>query len=108
MPNTPIPCRRCGACCLPGLALVHDEDMTRWKQEGRDDILHIVEHYLPLWAGDHLFHANGHSINGCPFLQMMDDLLSCAIYETRPDVCRRFTPGQSAMCSAWRGTRSAD
>lgn len=108
MPQTPIPCRRCGACCLPGLALVHDEDIERWKKEQRDDILHIVDHYQPMWAGDHLFNPDGHQINGCPFLQLQDGLLTCSIYETRPIVCRRFSPGESAMCSAWRGNDSGD
>lgn len=94
-------CRRCGACCFVDMiAYVQEEDLRRWHNEGRDDILHIVKNESGVWAGDHLISSrNGHSIERCPFLIMDDDgLYSCTIYNTRPAVCRNFEPGGSRMC----------
>jgi Fe-S-cluster containining protein len=37
-----LDCRACGACCrqIPdGTALVSEDDLVRWKRDGRKDIL---------------------------------------------------------------------
>lgn len=94
-------CKRCGACCFVDLiAYAVEEDFERWRKEGRDDILHIIENESSVWAGDHLVSSkDGHTIERCPFLVLNDDgLYACTIYETRPAVCRNFEPGKSAMC----------
>ncbi len=94
-----ITCIRCATCCLPGLSLVCDADLERWKREKRDDILHIYENRHPVWAGDHIISSeNGCNQSGCPFLQSGDGGFSCSIYDTRPDVCRNFIPGSSRIC----------
>ena len=96
-------CLRCGKCCLANvLSFVTDRDLDRWKREGRKDILHIVEHYHPIWAGDHLISSeDGHYLHGCPFLAWEGDHCRCTIYETRPEVCERYRPGSSQICPQW-------
>lgn len=94
---------RCGTCCLVDmvalLAYVSDEDIVRWRNEGRDDILHVIRNEEAVWAGDHLVSSrDGHYIQGCPFLKQAGAHFTCTIYETRPEVCRRYRPGSSEIC----------
>ena len=100
-------CLRCGKCCLTDfIAYTTEEDMERWRREGRTDILGIIEREHAVWAGDHFVSSeNGRYIRGCPFLIWEGNRRACAIYETRPAVCRRFTPGSSEICSRFSGTR---
>ena len=82
---------------------VEDEDRERWKSQGRDDIVHVLENESPIWVGDHLVSSRtGRIIHGCPFLVWDGVSYSCEIYETRPLVCRRFTPGSSELCPLWK------
>jgi len=98
---------RCGTCCLVDmvalLAYVSDEDMERWQREGRDDIIHIIQHEEAVWAGDHLVSSrDGHYIHGCPFLKQEGTQFTCSIYETRPGVCRNYQPGSSEICPLFK------
>lgn len=99
-----IICKRCGKCCLAHLIVyLNDDDIDRWKREKRDDILHIIEHNLPVWAGDHLISAgNGRYLYCCPFFEWQGKSGRCSIYETRPRVCREYLPGSSALCSQFK------
>ncbi len=99
-----ITCTRCGRCCLAHLiAYVTDEDIERWKREKRTDILHIIDHDLPVWAGDHLVSTtDGRYLRGCPFLELNGKSARCTIYETRPRVCREYRPGSSELCPQFR------
>ncbi len=95
-----LECRRCGKCCLADfIAYVHPEDMDRWRQAGRRDILGVIEREHAVWMGDHLISAeDGHYLRGCPFLAWEGDHCRCAIYDTRPRVCRDYQPGSSEIC----------
>ncbi len=93
-------CRRCGACCLPGVfTLMKEDDIRRWKDQGRGDILRIIEEFGPVWAGDRMVSLHGANVKGgCVFLERGPGGCFCRIYETRPGVCRNFTPGLSLFC----------
>lgn len=59
---------------------ITDEDMDRWRQEGREDILAKVNHQMG-WLKP----------GPCPFaLEIGDDRYTCAIYATRPETCREY------------------
>jgi len=98
--NTGVLCKRCGNCCKTYLfAYVTDEDMERWKREGREDILHILENQAPVWAGDRLISSRtGQALDSCPFLTWDGKLATCTIHETRPAVCREYVPGSNELC----------
>jgi Fe-S-cluster containining protein len=100
-------CRTCGACCVSsqetpyGWADVTDADVEKMSKRVRIKLV------------------NAH-FNGCHLAtptQWRDDLgcapcgfrrgtpgrsVSCSIYETRPQVCRRFRPGSRACREARR------
>ncbi len=99
-----VSCRRCGKCCLADfIAYVKEEDLQRWQQEGRQDILSVISHEHAVWAGDHLVSGNdGHYLHGCPFLAWEDDHTICTIYDTRPAVCKKFIPASAAICPQWQ------
>jgi Fe-S-cluster containining protein len=104
MKNKVPECIRCGKCCLADMTAfvsgIEEEDIKRWKNEGRYDILHIIDNEHSLWAGDHIISSqDGRYIHGCHFLSWDEEHYSCSIYETRPIVCRNFKPGSSALCS---------
>ncbi len=98
--NTDKTCKRCGNCCRTFLfAYITDEDMVRWKQEGREDILHILKNAAPVWAGDRLISSRtGQPLISCPFLTWDGTLTTCTIHETRPRVCREYIPGSNELC----------
>ncbi len=97
-------CLRCGMCCLEDMiALADEEDFIRWRNEERDDILHIIENERAVWAGDRLVSArDGHRLEHCPFLCWEGTMRRCAIYETRPRVCREYAPGSSRLCPRYK------
>lgn len=93
-----IVCRRCGLCCQAHIALlVHPEDLERWRREGRTDILRVVEAETEETDGM----GDSALMGPCPFLERRGEAYSCAIYQTRPLVCRAFKPG-SSLCSQAR------
>lgn len=95
-----ISCQRCGACCQVDFsAYVTEEDLRRWQAEGRRDILQVLEAESPVWAGDRLVSAaDGQILQPCTFLVQNQGIAECAIYATRPRVCREFAPGSSPLC----------
>ncbi len=103
-----VECLRCGKCCLANvLSFATDADFQRWEAEKRADILHVIEHYRPVWAGDHLISVDdGHYLHGCPFLSWDGDRCKCTIYETRPEVCGRYQPGSSQICPQWHRNKA--
>ncbi|OPY90987.1 MAG: Flagellin N-methylase [Syntrophaceae bacterium PtaU1.Bin231] len=105
--RSPIPCLRCGTCCMADMIADADaEDLARWKREGRDDILRACRDAL--WVGDHVLSVTtGMSIHDCPFLDFRAGTFACTIYETRPRVCHDFEPGSSAICPQF-GKRPPD
>ncbi|MGC9324224.1 MAG: YkgJ family cysteine cluster protein [Desulfomonilia bacterium] len=97
-------CMRCGKCCLADMiAYVTTEDFARWRREGRQDILHVIETKNAVWMGDHLVSADsGQYLHACPFLRITGQTCTCSIYETRPQVCRDYEPGSSEICPQWK------
>ena len=95
-----LECLRCGRCCLVNFAAyVTEEDIRRWEEEGRRDILHILEREKGSWQGDRLISADsGQALGGCPFFDFDGERFRCAIHETRPATCRNYEPGSSALC----------
>ncbi len=104
--NQRITCKQCGTCCLAHIsAYASGEDIERWNREGRDDILHIIEHEHAMWVGDHLVSSlDGHYLHGCPFLTWEGAHYACSIYVTRPSVCRNYEPGSSEICPQFKRT----
>jgi len=98
-------CRRCGKCCFVNMiSYAREGDFERWRREKREDILKVMENWHLLWAGDRMASSEtGVFSQTCPFLIDEGGKFSCAIYETRPQVCREFEPGSSELCPEWPG-----
>ena len=105
MDESTIRCQQCGNCCRVNVnAFVTDEDLARWRREGRGDILHVLENEHAIWVGDHLLSAdNGADLCDCPFLQPEGGRILCSIYGSRPRTCREYVPGSSEICSQFPG-----
>ncbi|GEM_PF-284219 len=103
-PPETIACKRCGTCCLADMiGYVTEDDVARWKSQGRDDIFHIIDNEQAFWAGDHFVSArDGRVLTCCPFLAWDENGAVCSIYETRPGLCRNYRPGSSQICPQWR------
>jgi Fe-S-cluster containining protein len=94
-------CKQCGNCCLnlyvceEGSA--NPEDISRWKQEGRWDILEWVdiydfypedEQYGDIWIDPN----TGEDARRCPFLRKIrnQNKYKCLIQDTKPEFCRQY------------------
>lgn len=101
-----LSCKCCGKCCFVDLtAYAEQEDFDRWRKENRQDILEMIKHRHLVWAGDRMVSSEtGDYPRECPFLYSSGDVFLCSIYETRPMVCRNYTPGSSELCPQWKGT----
>lgn len=75
-------CQNCGLCCRKpfGPPAPYPEDIERWVAEGRPEIGACLD---------------GGREAVCPFL-VVGPGFRCAIYPTRPLVCRHFARGGSA------------
>lgn len=101
--TTDVSCTRCGKCCLSVFIPVTDEDMERWKREGKEDLIHAMEHAKVVWAGDIIISSeDGRILFTCPFLKWEGTYYTCTIYEDRPRVCREYIPGSSELCSQFK------
>ena len=94
-----LDCLTCGACCRDvgdGTALVSEDDLVRWKREGRKDILDglVPGHFSQLGLPTH-------ESGTCIHLGLPGQPNHCSIYETRGWSCRAFTPG-SSQCLTYR------
>jgi len=95
-------CARCGKCCMADMStFADDEDIARWRSEGRDDILASLDSGEKFWAGDRIVLSGGGRLSSCSFLKRENGLTCCSIYDTRPKVCREFQAGTSRLCSLW-------
>lgn len=84
------------------VAFAKEEDFERWRREGRLDILQLIEREHFIWSGDRMVSTEAGSFSrACPFLQSEGERFRCTIYETRPQVCRNYTPGSSEICPRW-------
>jgi len=92
-------CKQCGNCCLNlniCYTAVTDEDVKRWKDTGRDDILACVNS-IPLGNGQYIhdiwFSATTkEEVNRCPWLRKLPNKNKyiCRINDTKPEVCRNY------------------
>lgn len=92
-------CRACGACCrqIPdGTALVSEDDLVRWKREGRQDILDklVPGHFSQLGFGTD-------ETGTCHHLGTVENPNDCSIYATRGWACHALEPG-SPQCISYR------
>jgi len=75
------PCWPCANCCTDVIIRVTAEDIGRWKEEQRQDILLCLEE-ITAGAVFMIRKKNGE----CIFLTEK----GCTIHSTRPKVCRNF------------------
>ena len=98
-----VVCHRCGNCChVDVAAYVSVEDIQRWEQEGRHDILAHVRDNGVSWSSDGFVNRFGSEVitclMSCVYLQWQGSFAACGIYETRTKVCRSFVPESSDLC----------
>jgi Fe-S-cluster containining protein len=98
-----IKCIRCGACChVDMLAYVSNKDIERWEKEQRFDIIGRIQNKNVIWFGDRIIDNYGEKITSCIYLNRDLSSFFCEIYNTRPLVCRNFTPGSSELCPQYK------
>jgi Fe-S-cluster containining protein len=106
------PCTRCGKCCtnieFMGNLSATEEDVRRWDDQGRWDIMRYVSvlpplppwfpkgtgaafPYADLWVDTE---NNDDEKLRCPFVRKdrNQNTYRCTIYEIRPQVCRDYVP----------------
>lgn len=100
--NKDTKCHQCGVCCHVDMtAYVTEEDIRRWKNEGRDDIIaHFTDNNV-IWIGDHFIRKTGQAVSICFYLNRNGSSFFCEIHPTRPMVCRNYVPGSSELCSRY-------
>jgi Fe-S-cluster containining protein len=95
-------CLRCGRCCRQPFAhQVSPDDLARWGEEQRYDLLSAEQEErraLDDPAGGLLAWRKHQPCRFCS--TAADGRTACDIYSTRPRVCRLFIPGRSRLCSA--------
>ena len=73
-----------------------DEDIHLWKEEGRNDILELVDP-IPLGGGQNVYdiwinQTTGEDVQRCPWLRKLPDKdkYICRIHEVKPQHCREY------------------
>lgn len=82
-------CLCCGKCCryFGGHLHASAQDMERWKQQGRDDLLSRVNRLGWIWVDPDTKQLT----DPCPFLEQADQQTwICSINDTKPDICRDY------------------
>ena len=100
-----LDCLTCGACCRQasdGRILVPDEDLARWRAQGKVELL---EQIVPGHFGEmaFAFTADG----ACVHLGTSDCSHACRIYDDRGTTCREFERG-SWQCLEFRRDMNVD
>lgn len=97
--NREMECLRCGACChVDMVAYVLPEDIRRWEEGGRYDIISRLQKNEVMWAGDRIVNRFGVKVTTCVYLALVGSSFACEIYDTRPVICRSYIPGSSELC----------
>lgn len=84
-------CIQCGYCCLnlydAFCTSAYEEDMVRWEEEGRWDILDYIVG-TNLWISP----RTGEEVTRCPWLRKLPnkDKYICRIHDTKPKHCRDY------------------
>jgi Fe-S-cluster containining protein len=87
-------CKMCGTCCrenwiMPLIATWND--IERWKNQNRLDILNYVYVFEKLGGDLWVNMETLEELNSCPFLLKQDNKhYKCEINQTKPTVCRVF------------------
>lgn len=107
-----LDCLKCGACChtgFDGRILIPAEDLVRWKQMGRDD---LIEQTVEGHFGERAFAYKGNG--ACVHLNVVQSAepsvgtqYICQIYEIRGTTCRTFEKG-SWQCREFRRDAQLD
>ncbi|MFT5826603.1 MAG: Fe-S-cluster containining protein [Yoonia sp.] len=104
--STEYDCTACGACCRSFPIFASETDAVR-EPAIRNEARRLPEHLETEDKAYQLFPLPFHT--RCPYLK--DDEL-CRIYESRPNVCRRFEAGSEQCIEARRrqgiGKKSSD
>lgn len=99
MTEDSLDCLACGACCRTGhdgRILIPEEDLLRWRRQGRDDIADAVQ---PGHFGLVAFATT--AAGACVHLGTDFSPHACQIYEDRGTTCVEFERG-SAQCHEFR------
>jgi len=84
-------CIQCGHCCLnlydSYCTTAYEEDLVRWEEEGRWDILDYIE-FGDLWISP----RTGEEVTRCPWLRKLPKMKKyiCRIHDTKPKHCRDY------------------
>lgn len=104
-PDDALDCLACGACCRTGhdgRILIPEEDLVRWRREGRDDIAEATQ---PGHFGMVGFATRPDG--ECIHLGTDASPNACRIYEQRGTTCREFERG-SWQCREFRRDAGLD
>lgn len=91
-------CLECGACCHDSNVILYPEDLDRFREAGREDLL--TSRYIQRRAGKVRLRFVGTG----PCQHLKRDL-KCRIYEIRPFNCSVFPVGSEACLAARESTR---
>ncbi len=78
-------CERCGYCCTNTHIEATKNDLERWNSQGRAD---VIENTIPLKNGKRILRIR--SDDTCSFLGKKDGKYTCAIHETKPEICSSY------------------
>ena len=74
------------------------DDMRRWREEGRKDILRHAAELPNIKGADLWIHpTTGVELTKCPFVRNSGSRYICKIYDTRPEVCRGYPYSYAQM-----------
>jgi len=95
-------CQQCGNCCRQLSIYIGYDDIMRWVEQDRQDILKETVFCKGAPSGDGFYfeHTVTAPKQACKFLK--DN--RCTIYETRPMVCKDFPHSMSKItcCPIWK------
>lgn len=100
-----LDCLSCGVCCRQGSdgrILVPEQDLVRWKRQGRTDLLEAL---VPGHFGELAFATTPDG--ACVHLGTPDNPNACSIYADRGTTCREFEAG-SWQCLEFRREAGLD
>ncbi len=101
-------CSRCGKCCCEAFYRhVAPEDLERWEQAGRTELIEAYQAELDSNDRSNPAMAElGLAFHTCGFLRPDGPgRFFCAIHEERPAMCRDFEVGCSRLCPNYRGKK---
>jgi Fe-S-cluster containining protein len=90
--ETPIPCFRCGLCCILYQPPLHPEDIETIASALRMSTVEFISRYVERVPTREGYLLRG-TERGCIFLTWDEKgKACCTIYPFRPKVCREWTP----------------